>query len=414
MRDRVFVCRCSVTIRRYRDIELTCVVMALILIRNGKCLVGGSLVSTDLGLLRVDSSSRIETDPRGMVTTTIDAAGLLVLPGLVDIHGDAFERQIMPRPAVTFALGLALAETDRQLVANGITTAFHGLTWSWEPGFRGAESARAFLTALEAFKNKSLVDHRLHLRQEVYNLDAEAEIADWIAGRRIDLLAFNDHLTGTIKVRHRADKMREMIRRSGLGEGDFMQLVDRLASREHDVTSSIERLAKIALRVGVPMLSHDDLTTADRERFRALGSRISEFPVRENVAEAAVAAGDLTVFGAPNVLRGGSHTGCPSAAEMVQKGKCSVLASDYYYPSLLHAPFVLEERYGVSLPQAWELVSGAPARAAGLMDRGQIAHGMRGDVILVERRGPLDVSVVCVISNGRLVHMTTAELLRSN
>ena len=154
--------------------------------------------------------------------------------------------------------------------------------------------------------------------------------------------------------------------------------------------------------------------TADRERFRALGSRISEFPVRENVAEAAVAAGDLTVFGAPNVLRGGSHTGCPSAAEMVQKGKCSVLASDYYYPSLLHAPFVLEERYGVSLPQAWELVSGAPARAAGLMDRGQIAHGMRGDVILVERRGPLDVSVVCVISNGRLVHMTTAELLRSN
>ena len=352
--------------------------------------------------------------PRGDATTTIDASSLLVLPGIVDIHGDAFERQIMPRPAVTFALGLALAETDRQLVANGITTAFHGLTWSWEPGFRGAESARAFLTALDLFKRKSLVDHRLHLRQEVYNLDAEEEIAEWIAGGRIDLLAFNDHLTGTIKVRHRADEMRDMIRRSGLAEADFMELVNRLAAREQDVTSSIERLAKAAQRAGVQMMSHDDLTIADRTRFRELGAHISEFPVCESVAAAAIASGDVTVFGAPNVLRGGSHTGCPSAADMVQKGQCSILASDYYYPSLLHAPFVLEERNGVDLPAAWELVSRAPAMAAGLTDRGVIAQGMRGDLILVERRGPLDVSVVCAISNGRLVYLIDAERLRSN
>lgn len=401
--------------RRYRDFLPRHVVIALILIRNGNCLVGGELSLADIGIFREDARSRIELEPAGQsVSTTIDAAGLLVLPGLVDIHGDAFERQIMPRPAVTFSIGLALAETDRQLVANGITTAFHGLTWSWEPGFRGADSARAFLAALEAFRDKSLVDHRLHLRQEVYNLDAEAEITEWIMGRRIDLLAFNDHLTGTIKVRHRADKMRDMIRRSGMGESDFMQLVDRLAAREQDVSSSIERLSKAAVKAGIPIMSHDDLTTADRVRFRALGARISEFPVRESVAAAAIAAGDSTVFGAPNVLRGGSHTGCPSAADMVQKDQCSILASDYYYPSLLHAPFVLEERYGVALPRAWDLVSLSPARAAGMNDRGQIAHGMRGDVILVERRGPLDVSVVCAISNGRLGHLTAADRLRTH
>jgi alpha-D-ribose 1-methylphosphonate 5-triphosphate diphosphatase len=385
--------------------------MSLIRIRNGVCVVGELLTTMDLVLVQENGTSRIELEPQGHAATTFDATGLLVLPGLVDIHGDAFERQIMPRPAVTFALGLALAETDRQLAANGITTAFHGLTWSWEPGFRGAESARAFLTALENFRPRALVDHRLHLRQEVYNLDAEDEIAEWIEGRRIDLLAFNDHLTGTIKVRHRADKMRDMIRRSGLGESDFMQLVDRLASREHDVTSSIERLAKAALRADVPMMSHDDLTSADRERFRTLGARIAEFPVHESVAAAAIAAGDVTVFGAPNVLRGGSHTGCPSAADMVQKGQCSILASDYYYPSLLHAPFVLEERYGIPLPHAWGLVSRAPAMAAGFNDRGVIAEGMRGDVILVDRRGPLDVRVVCAISNGRVVYLTDTDRL---
>ncbi len=386
-------------------------VIALILIRNGICLVGSALVSADVGLVRESGTSRIELGPRGQAATIYDATGLLVLPGLVDIHGDAFERQIMPRPAVTFALGLALAETDRQLVANGITTAFHGLTWSWEPGFRGAESARAFLTALEAFRSSALVDHRLHLRQEVYNLDAESEIVEWIEAKRIDLLAFNDHLTGTIKVRHRADKMRDMIRRSGLGEGDFMQLVDRLASREHDVTLSIARLAKAAQRMGIPMMSHDDLTTADRDRLRSVGAHISEFPVRESVAADATAAGDTTVFGAPNVLRGGSHTGCPSAADMVQKGYCSVLSSDYYYPALLHAPFVLEERYGIPLSQAWNLVSHGPATAAGFLDRGVIGEGMRGDVILVERRGPLDLRVVCAISNGRMVYVTDADRL---
>ncbi|MFN3889246.1 MAG: alpha-D-ribose 1-methylphosphonate 5-triphosphate diphosphatase [Beijerinckiaceae bacterium] len=389
------------------------VVAALIRFRNGLCLIESDLVRSDLDILRGRATSHIELEPKGDVATTIDARNLLVLPGLIDIHGDAFERQIMPRPAVTFPLPLALAETDRQLVANGITTAFHGLTWSWEPGFRGAESARAFLAALEGFRSAALVDHRLHLRQEVYNLDAESEIIDWIAAERIDLLAFNDHLTGTIKVRHRPEKMRDMVRRSGLTEAEFLQMVDRLASRDSDVAASIERLAAEASRADVRTLSHDDLTISDRARFRDLGANIAEFPVRECVAAAAIEAGDHTVFGAPNVLRGGSHTGCPSAAEMVLRGHCSILASDYYYPSLLQAPFVLADRHGVSLPQAWDLVSRTPAIATGLADRGALRQGMRGDVILVERRSPLDVHVVCVVSNGRVVHISDVERLQS-
>jgi alpha-D-ribose 1-methylphosphonate 5-triphosphate diphosphatase len=385
----------------------------VIRIVNGQCAIGDTLVEEDIGVAREGDRSWIEISPAGDAATTIDATGLLVMPGLVDIHGDAFERQIMPRPGVTFALNLALAETDRQLTSNGITTAFHGLTWSWEPGFRGADAARAFLAALESFRGSAMVDHRLHLRQEVHNLDAESEIAEWIAARRIDLLAFNDHLTGTIKVRHRSEKMHEMIRRSGLGEVDFMKLVDHLASRESDVTASIKRLAAVAVRTKTPMMSHDDLTITDRMRFRDLGARIAEFPVRESVAASAIEAGDVTVFGAPNVLRGGSHTGCPSAAEMVLKGICSILSSDYYYPSLLQAPFILSDRYGVALLKSWQLVSRTPAIAAGLSDRGKLAQDMRADVILVERRGPFDARVVCTICNGRIIYLSDTKRVQS-
>ena len=127
---------------------------------------------------------------------TIDATGLLVLPGIVDIHGDAFERQMMPRPRVAFPLDIALLESDRQAVSNGITTVFHGVTWSWEPGLRGAENARAILAGIERIRPRLGADTRYHLRHETYNLDAEPEINEWLADRRIDAIAFNDHMSG--------------------------------------------------------------------------------------------------------------------------------------------------------------------------------------------------------------------------
>jgi len=109
---------------------------------------------------------------------TLDAAGLMLLPGIVDIHGDAFERQIMPRPGVDVALDIGLVDSDRQAVANGITTVFHGVTWSWEPGLRGAANARAILAAIEELKPRLAADTKFHLRHETYNLAAEPEVVD--------------------------------------------------------------------------------------------------------------------------------------------------------------------------------------------------------------------------------------------
>ena len=171
------------------------------------------------------------------------------------------------------------------------------------------------------------------------------------------------------------------------------------------------------------MLSHDDDTPGMREAFRGMGVTIAEFPVNEETARAAAAAGDAIVFGAPNVVRGGSHTGWTKASDMIEKGLCSVLASDYYYPSQLLAAFRLAADGILPLAKAWNLISLAPARAAstrnepnanraaGLADRGILAEGYRADIILVDDETPLRPRIVAVIAAGRLVHLTEADRL---
>lgn len=332
----------------------------------------------------------------------IDATGLLILPGIVDIHGDAFERQIMPRNGVFFPLEMALRDTDAQVLANGITTVFHGLTWSWEPGLRGPEAAHRFVAEIERLRPVLRARTHVHLRQETFNLDAEAEIVDWLQRGLVQVLAFNDHMTGTVKDRHRPDKISTMVKRSGLTAAGFDELIDRVWSRRAEVPASIGRLAAVARGAGVPLLSHDDMSPDQRSWFRELGCTIAEFPIDEVTAAAAHQSGDEIVFGAPNVVRGGSHTGCPDAAEMVRQGQCTILASDYYYPAILAAPFRLAEKNILPLHEAWQLVSRNPAEALGL-DAGQIREGAPADVVIVDASGA-SPEVLATIVGGRIVH----------
>jgi alpha-D-ribose 1-methylphosphonate 5-triphosphate diphosphatase len=332
---------------------------------------------------------------------------LLVLPGIIDLHGDAFERQLMPRPGVHFPAVPALVETDRQLLANGITTAYHGLTLSWEPGLRSAAAARDFLAALTAARPHLGCDTRLHLRFETFNLDMVDEVATWLAERRIDLLAFNEHTAG-IAHHIKINKIGELLGRTGLDEAGFRDLVARVCARGAEVPPAVERLAKAAVTAGVPLASHDDDTPEERAHFRALGCRISEFPADRATASEAIAAGDATVLGAPNVMRGGSHLNRLGAADAAAAGLCSVLTSDYYYPALLHAPFLLEQRGALPLPKAWELVSRNPARAAGLADRGAIAPGLRADLVLIDDSDPTLPVVRASIVAGKLRFASTA------
>jgi alpha-D-ribose 1-methylphosphonate 5-triphosphate diphosphatase len=343
----------------------------------------------------------------GLRGSVFDAHGLVVLPGIVDIHGDAFERQIQPRPGVDFSADIALADTEAQLLSNGITTAFHGVTLSWEPGLRSLDAWRALLIALEA--RRWTCDMRVHLRWEAYNLDALATALADIEARRVHLVAFNDHTPSILHKLEDPVAGAKYSDRAGMKLDDFRALADRIVSRAAEVPASQARIAAAARAAGVPMASHDDATVPTRAAFRACGARICEFPMAEAVGEAARAAGDWVVMGSPNVVRGRSHLGWASAARLAEAGICSVLSSDYFYPTMLRAALILAGRGVLDLSRAWPLISANPARAAGLSDRGVISYSKRADLLILDFDMP---QVVATIADGRAGFLTQAGVNR--
>jgi alpha-D-ribose 1-methylphosphonate 5-triphosphate diphosphatase len=364
------------------------------LIEGGSALLGDALRDAPVALV----DGRIAgAGPDG--ARRFDAGGLLVMPGLVDIHGDAHERQMQPRPGIGFPAVLGMRDSASQLLAAGITTACLGVTLSWEPGLRGIEAWRRTLAAVEAVRATGGCDLRIHCRYEADNLDALEELLADMAAGRVALLAFNDHTPGIVRRLPDPAKAAAYAQRGGVAVTDFVALAEAALARRGEVAEAHARLAAAARALGVPMLSHDDASPADRAAFRALGAAICEFPMSEAVAEAARAAGEHVVMGAPNVVRGGSHMGWGSAAPMAERGLVSILASDYYWPAMLEAAFILAGRGVLDLAAAWSLVSANPAAAAGLADRGRIAPGLRGDLVLVDpdRRAP-----VATFCEGRL------------
>ena len=340
-----------------------------------------------------------------------DAGDAWLLPGVIDLHGDAFERQMMPRPGVHFPTDLALLDTDAQLVANGISTAYHGVTYSWEPGLRGRESTVALKAALEAMKPRLACDTRFHLRHETCNLAAEDEIAGWLEDGSVDLLAFNDHSELILeRILEKGKSTATYTARTGLTHEQFIDLLHRVSEARPEVPASIGRLAAVAVANGVALASHDDHTPEMRRQYHAMGCRIAEFPMNTATAETAVALDDPVICGAPNVVRGGSHLGADGilAAREVREGRCTILVSDYYYPALVQAPFRLARDGDAALPQAWALVSANPARAAGLDDRGTIAEGARADLTVVRDSGTGPVRVAATLVEGRAAYRSAA------
>ncbi|MBK1698519.1 alpha-D-ribose 1-methylphosphonate 5-triphosphate diphosphatase [Rhodovibrio salinarum] len=340
----------------------------------------------------------------------IDLAGRLLLPGIVDLHGDAFEHVLMPRSGVRFPMAVALAEIDRQLVANGITTAFHSLTYSWEPGLRGRDTVVELMAALDRLGHELACQPRVHLRFELHNVDAVDEVAAWLDAGRIDLLSLNDHLEMIVGRLERLDKLAQYAERTGLSIEQYQELAQQVARRGSEVPDGVARVCAAARAADVPIASHDDETPEACAHFHALGARLCEFPCNLETAEAAAATGDSVILGSPNVVRGGSHDARLTAEDAVRAGLCDVLTTDYYYPAPLLAAFQLVAGGVCDFAAAWDLVSGGPARAAGLSDRGMIAVGQRADLLAVDDSVPGVPRVSATWTGGRMVHRTSPEV----
>ncbi|GAB1575468.1 alpha-D-ribose 1-methylphosphonate 5-triphosphate diphosphatase [Bordetella petrii] len=336
----------------------------------------------------------------------LDAGDLLVLPGIVDLHGDAFERAVMPRPGVTFPYDAALHDVDRQLLANGITTEFHGVTLSWEGGLRGEPYAERMFECLERMRGALGARHHVHLRFETHHVDGVGIAQQWIRAGRVQFLALNDHLPGMAR---RLGDDRKLLQYADRAECDldtFQARIRQAMAAADDVGDAMRELARSAREAGLSVASHDDPDAATRRYYHQLGCRVAEFPLTAEAARVARDLGDAIVFGAPNVVRGRSHTNAPNAAEMVRAGLCDILTSDYYYPAPLAAALRLAEQGILPLPQAWRLVSANPARAAGLADRGTLAAGQAADAIVVDDSLPGLPRVCAAIVGGVLRHAT--------
>ncbi|PIE09412.1 MAG: phosphonate metabolism protein PhnM [Rhodobacterales bacterium] len=337
----------------------------------------------------------------------IDARGRLLAPALIDVHGDAFERQLMPRPNVYFPLEAAVLDTDRQLATNGIATAYHAITLGWEPGLRDVARGRRLMETILALAPRLLSENRVQLRWETFASEA-LETITWALGADLcPSIAFNDHTSMTMRaydvpIQERGfelspdfsiaslddERMKKRTaskaHRAGLSEDAYIALLGEVWERRADVPAMIAQVAELGRAAGAPMLSHDDTRAETRTYFRDIGAHVAEFPMVMEAAQAARAAGDFIVFGAPNAARGGSHIGSLGAGDMVEAGLCDALASDYFYPAMLAAVARLDDEKRADRAAIWSLVSAGPARAMGLTDRGEIAPGKRADLVLVD------------------------------
>ena len=338
----------------------------------------GSLTRTDLHLDHGVVGAAIQPP-----SATLDVSDCLVLPGIVDAHGDGFEHHLMPRVGTTFPGWLALRNVDRELLANGITTAFLAQSFSWEGGIRGVDGARGLIEGLRDLDPGPAADIRIQIRYETFFMEGADQLLAWLEDATVRYVVFNNHIPQYQELLDDPEHINRWAAPVGLSAEAFRALLEETLAKGVGVLDTVARVAAAMDRLGVPYGSHDDPDPETRRQYNAIGARIAEFPLSVAAAETARALGNPIMMGAPNALRGLSASGNVSARELIALGLCDALVSDYYYPALLHAPFALMREGVADLAAAWSLVSAGPAAALGLDDRGTLAPGKRGDAVVL-------------------------------
>jgi alpha-D-ribose 1-methylphosphonate 5-triphosphate diphosphatase len=339
----------------------------------------------------------------------VDLSGYLVLPGIVDLHGDGFERHLTPRPTAPFDKPRALVSLAGELAANGITTAWMAQSWSWEGGHRSGDATQALLTALDTARPRLLPDVRVQIRLETHVVDEHPAVLQAVAAHKVDFVVFNNHLPEALELAAgRPDRFASWAAQHRLTSEEMLAIVRAAEAQEPLVPAAITAIAADFAALGVKMGSHDDATAEARAFYRAIGAPVAEFPTTFQAARAARAADEPVLMGAPNVVRGGSQSGNISAADLIADGLVDALMSDYYYPALPQSAWALVDQGLADLPAAWAMISEAPARIMGLADRGRLTPGQRADLAIINAQTR---QVEMTLAQGRVAHLS-GELAR--
>jgi alpha-D-ribose 1-methylphosphonate 5-triphosphate diphosphatase len=323
---------------------------------------------------------------RSHTPSALDLDGDYLMPGVVDLHTDNLERQVQPRMNARWPSRSAMLAHDAQCAAAGVTTVLDALC----VGVLAFDQdrTRTFqegVADLDALAGTGLLkcDHFLHLRCEMPAVDVLERLELVADHARVRMVSLMDHCPGIGQYAD-IDRFRAVRRREGSTaeaiERQILDLVEQRARlREPNRRALLARIAG----TGAVVASHDDQTEAEIEQNAADGIRVSEFPVTLAAAVAAKRHDMAVIAGAPNIVRGGSHSGGVAVADLVREGAVDALASDYVPASLVEAAFRSAESGAIALPQAIRLVTDAPARLARLHDRGRIAAGLRADLVRV-------------------------------
>lgn len=319
----------------------------------------------------------------------IDCQGDLVMPGLIELHTDNIERHLQPRPKVGWPHLPAILAHDAELASAGITTVFDALRVGSVRGSKSnyGEYARALASEILDLRAKGLlrINHLLHLRAEVCSESLVEEMAKFGPEDHIGIVSLMDHTPGERQFRD-IDKLREyMVGKHRIFEGAFLEHVAAQKALRAKYGELHEKTAVLeARRYGAVLASHDDTTAEQVSASFDKGVLFAEFPTTIEAARACCEVGTLVMMGAPNLIRGGSHSGNVAAKELAKLDLLDILSSDYVPSSLLSAALMLGDLWG-DIARAVATVTLAPALATGLKDRGRLEVGLRADVIRVTR-----------------------------
>lgn len=334
----------------------------------------------------------------------ISLKGQTLIPGMIDLHCDALEKEVEPRPNVHFPLDFACAQADKRNAAAGVTTVFHALSFAnHELGVRNNAFAAEIARAVHAWQPHALVDNRVHCRYEVTDPTAPDVLLELMKNGEMHLLSVMDHSPGQGQFKDIAAFRNYLARTYKKSDAELDAILDEKMQQAEGAMARIERLLEAARGHGIRVASHDDDSAGKVATLHGLGVGISEFPVNLEAAQAARAHGMATVFGAPNILRGKSQSGSIRALDAVLAGVADCLCADYAPAALIVAVFRLPELADVTLHAAVNLVTINPARAAGLADRGSIKVGQRADLVSVAHINGL-AQAASVWTAGQLAH----------
>lgn len=363
------------------------------IIRNARIVAGDE---TFTGCLVVDGERIRAVDTGGsQLPGAEDWEGDWLLPGLVELHTDNLEKHLVPRPGVIWNATSATVTHDAQCAATGITTVLDSIViGDMDQGGSRSQTYAASIEALHACRDAQLmrVEHLLHLRCEVSAPDIVESFDRYVDDPLVELVSVMDHTPGQRQWRDLQKYRRYTERNGSLRDAEYERLVAERTEHQRQFAAAHRRhIVTACAGRGIPLASHDDTELEHVALAREERVAMSEFPTTVHAARAAREAGMAIIMGGPNLVKGGSHSGNVSAAELARLDLLDILSSDYVPASLLQSAFLLRDTLGWSMPRAVATVTRQPARAIGLHDRGEIAPGLRADFIRVREVGGMPV-----------------------